>query len=64
MRRMKGGVPDDLRPEDLLTDEHPRARDPPRHPWWLPDSSTSWSEAGLMLFVYCTPAITLLLKDC
>ncbi len=56
--------PDDLLPEDLVTDDQPRARDPPKHPWWLPDATTSWVEVFLMLFIYCSPALTLLIKDC
>ena len=57
-------IDDDLGPEDLLTDDQPRARDPPKQPWWLPDETTSWAEVFLMLFIYCSPAITLLIKDC
>lgn len=57
-------IDDDLGPEDLVTDDQPRARDPPKIPWWLPDSTTSWPDVFLMLFVYCTPALTLLLRDC
>jgi hypothetical protein len=63
MRRVKGSVPDDLRPEDLLTDEQPRARDPPRA-WWKPDDTVSWTDITLLSFVYSLPAITLLLREC
>ena len=64
MQRLISTPPDDLRPEDLQTDEQPRARDPPRTPWWLPDTTTSWLDVFLMTAIYCLPAITLLLKDC
>jgi len=64
MQRLIGTPPDDLRPEDLQTDEQPRTRDPPRTPWWLPDTTTSWRDVFLMTVIYCLPAITLLLKDC
>jgi hypothetical protein len=55
--------PDDLLPEDLLTDEQPRARSPPRI-WWKPDDTTSWRDFFFLLFVYSLPALTILLRDC
>lgn len=54
---------DDLLPEDLLTDEQPRARDPPRV-WWKPDDTVTPRDALFLILIYCLPAITLLLRDC
>lgn len=55
---------DDLLPEDLLTDEQPRARDPPRTPWWKPDETVTPRDFIFLILIYSLPAFTLLLREC